>query len=97
MTVPRENNLVRFYVKPQGVLNLRETRATSKSTIEYLVDLANMIMKPYDLRSKHRHWWSPIQYELPQRIIDLPLTLEHVKQRLVKQYRPHSRYFACPW
>lgn len=38
-----------------------------------------------------------IQYELPQRITDLPLTLEHVKQRLVKQYRPHSRYFACPW
>lgn len=64
MTVPRENGLVRFYVKPHRVVDLKEavdlkeTQPQSESTIEFLVEIASMIMKPYQLRSKHCDWWS---------------------------------------
>ncbi|KAF7620889.1 2-polyprenyl-6-methoxyphenol hydroxylase [Aspergillus flavus] len=79
MVVPRENNLVRFYLH----LNGGEERSPngpdkSEGSLEDLMDMAEKTLKPYKLSYKYCDWWS----------------IYPIGRRLIKQYRSDRIFFA---
>ncbi|KAE8366576.1 FAD binding domain-containing protein [Aspergillus caelatus] len=79
MVVPRENNLVRFYLQMNG----GEGRSPngpeeSEGSLEDLIDMAEKALRPYKLTYKHCDWWS----------------LYPIGRRLIKQYRSDRIFFA---
>ncbi|KAB8217751.1 FAD binding domain-containing protein [Aspergillus novoparasiticus] len=79
MVVPRENNLVRFYLHMNGGEE-RSPNGPDKSegSLEDLIDMAEKTLKPYKLSYKHCDWWS----------------IYPIGRRLIKQYRSDRIFFA---
>ncbi|KAK6826771.1 hypothetical protein RU639_004573 [Aspergillus parasiticus] len=79
MVVPRENNLVRFYLHMNGGEE-RSPNGPDKSegSLEDLIDMAEKTLKPYELSYKHCDWWS----------------IYPIGRRLIKQYRSDRIFFA---
>ncbi|KAE8140144.1 FAD binding domain-containing protein [Aspergillus pseudotamarii] len=79
MVVPRENNLVRFYLQMNGGEG-RSPNGPDKSegSLEDLIDMAERALRPYKLAYKHCDWWS----------------LYPIGRRLIKQYHVDRIFFA---
>lgn len=57
MTVPRENKLVRFYIRHQDGLK-EDNSAWCNDPPRALVEMAERTMSPYKLTYKYCDWWS---------------------------------------
>jgi phenol 2-monooxygenase len=58
MTAPRENRLVRFYIHLDEDGESKIGMDHSDIGPKDLVDMAQKIMKPYQLTYKYCDWWS---------------------------------------
>ncbi|KAJ7677606.1 FAD binding domain-containing protein [Mycena rosella] len=65
LIVPRERNLVRFYIQ-MGTLQPGEKLDPSTQSPEKIIDSARKILAPYTLECPEVEWWSV--YEIGQRI-----------------------------
>ncbi|KAJ7443884.1 FAD binding domain-containing protein [Mycena galericulata] len=65
LTVPRERNLVRFYIQ-MGTLQPGEKLDPSTQSPEKIIESARKILAPYTLECPEVEWWSV--YEIGQRI-----------------------------
>lgn len=67
MVIPRENDLVRFYVQLQEVKTDSSGRADrSQITPEIILKAAQKVLAPYTLTYEHCHWWTA--YQIGQRV-----------------------------
>jgi phenol 2-monooxygenase len=57
MSVPRENSLVRFYIRLQDGLK-EDGSSYSSDPPKALAEMAERAMRPYNLAYKHCDWWS---------------------------------------
>jgi phenol 2-monooxygenase len=80
MIVPREQNLVRFYVQ-LGVVgtNLATSMDQKSVSFEKIMGSAKAILAPFTLESGHCDWWSA--YRVGQRVAD--------------QFSKHNRVFLA--
>ncbi|KAK7042192.1 3-propionate hydroxylase [Favolaschia claudopus] len=65
LIVPRENNLVRFYIQ-MGTLQPGEKLDSSTQSPEKILESARKILAPYTLECPEIEWWSV--YEIGQRL-----------------------------
>ncbi|KAJ7121127.1 FAD binding domain-containing protein [Mycena epipterygia] len=65
LIVPRERNLVRFYIQ-LGTLRPGEKLDASTQSVEKIIESARKILAPYTLECPEVEWWSV--YEIGQRI-----------------------------